>query len=45
MPFDAAMLTASVYEMKNELIGARVEKITVPSKEEVIFSFHNVKDG
>ncbi|MBR2453978.1 MAG: NFACT family protein [Clostridia bacterium] len=45
MPFDAAMLTASVYEMKNELIGARVEKITVPSREEVIFSFHNVKDG
>lgn len=45
MPFDAAMLSASVYEMKNELIGARVEKITVPSREEVIISFHNVKDG
>jgi predicted ribosome quality control (RQC) complex YloA/Tae2 family protein len=45
MPFDAAMLSASVYEMKNELIGARVEKITVPSREEVIISFHNVRDG
>lgn len=45
MPFDAAMLAASVAEMKKYLIGARVEKISVPEKEEVIISFHTFIDG
>ncbi len=45
MPFDAAMLAASAAEMKKYLIGARVEKISVPEKEEVIISFHTFIDG
>lgn len=45
MPFDAAMLAASVSEMSKYLIGARVEKISVPEKEEVIISFHTFIDG
>ena len=45
MPFDAAMLAASVAEMKRYLIGARVEKISVPEKEEVIISLHTFVDG
>ena len=45
MPFDAAMLAASVKEMRKYLIGARVEKISVPEKEEVLISFHTFVDG
>ena len=45
MPFDAAMLAASVAEMKKYLIGARVEKISVPEKEEVLISLHTFVNG
>lgn len=45
MPFDAAMLAASISEMRIYLIGARVEKISVPEKEEVIIHFHTYVDG
>lgn len=40
MPFDAAMLRASIFEMRQFLMGARVEKVTVPEKEEVVLSLH-----
>jgi len=45
VPFDAPMLSASISEMKRELINGRVEKITVPEKEAVIISFHTYIDG
>ncbi|MGN1473694.1 MAG: NFACT family protein [Eubacteriales bacterium] len=40
MPFDAVMLRASICELRDVLLGARVEKVTVPEKEEVLLSFH-----
>lgn len=37
MPFDAGMTAAAVYELNNKIIGARIEKIYQPEKDEVIF--------
>ncbi|MBQ4297352.1 MAG: NFACT family protein, partial [Clostridia bacterium] len=45
MPFDAAMLKASLAECREALAGGRVEKISVPEKELVVFSFHTVREG
>lgn len=45
MPFDAAMLKASLAECREVLIGGRVEKISVPEKELVLLSFHNQQEG
>lgn len=38
MAFDAGMLAACVYELKNRIIGAKVEKIYQPGREEVVFN-------
>ena len=46
MPFDAGMFAATVYEIEKNAIGARIEKIHQPEKEEIVFVFHDVKiDG
>lgn len=45
MPFDAAMLRASLAECREALSGGRVEKISVPEKELVVLSFHTVREG
>ena len=45
MPFDAPMLTASINEISSLLLCGRVEKISVPEKEEVIISFHTFING
>ncbi|MBR6514323.1 MAG: NFACT family protein [Clostridia bacterium] len=38
MAFDAGMLSACVYELKNQIIGARVDKIYQPGREELVFN-------
>ena len=40
------MFAATVYEIEKNAIGARIEKIHQPEKEEIVFVFHDVKiDG
>ena len=43
MPFDAGMFAATVSEIKKYAIGAKIEKIHQPEKEEIAFVFHDVK--
>lgn len=38
MAYDAGMLSASVYEINKRLIGARVDKINQPCRDEAVFS-------
>ena len=46
MPFDAGMFAAMVCEIKKYAIGARIEKVHQPEKEEIVLVFHDVKiDG
>ena len=46
MPFDAGMFAATAHEIKKYAIGARIEKIHQPEKEEIVFIFHDVRvDG
>ena len=40
MPFDAFTLSHLVKELKNTLVGGKINKINQPSKEEVIFSVY-----
>lgn len=44
MAFDGLILKATIAELKNSLIGARVNKILQPSKFEVIFNLYNQKN-
>lgn len=44
MSFDAFMLGAVASELKNRLCGARVEKVLMPSKDELFFQLHNGKE-
>ena len=46
MPFDAGMFAATAQEIEKYAIGARIEKIHQPEKEEIVFIFHDVRiDG
>ncbi len=46
MPFDAGMFAATAHEIEKFAIGARIEKIYQPEKEEIVFAFHDVRvDG
>ncbi len=38
MAFDAGMLAACVFELKNKIIGAKVDKIYQPGREELVFN-------
>ena len=38
MAFDAGMLSACVYELKNKIIGAKIDKIYQPGREELVFN-------
>ncbi len=38
MAFDAGMLSACVYELKNRIIGAKIDKIYQPGREELVFN-------
>ncbi len=38
MAFDAGMLSACVYELKNQIIGAKIDKIYQPGREELVFN-------
>ncbi len=38
MAFDAGMVRALAYELNNRLVGARVDKIQQPEKEEIVFT-------
>ncbi len=40
MAFDAGMVCAIVHELQKEIIGARVEKVTQPEKDELVFLLH-----
>ena len=46
MPFDAGMFAATVYEIEKYAVGAKIEKIHQPEKEEIVFIFHDQRiDG
>lgn len=38
MAFDAGMLSACVWELKNRIIGAKIDKIYQPGREELVFN-------
>lgn len=38
MAFDAGMLAACVYELKQNIVGAKVDKIYQPAREELVFN-------
>lgn len=40
MAFDACMMSAVVWELRHTLLGARVEKVKQPKKEEIILTLH-----
>ncbi len=40
MAFDAGMVSAIVYELNERIKGARVEKVTQPEKDEIVFLLH-----
>ncbi len=40
MAFDAAMVSAIVHELNQRIIGARVEKVTQPEKDEIVLLLH-----
>ena len=40
MAFDAGMVSAIVHELNLRIIGARVEKVTQPEKDELVFLLH-----
>ncbi len=40
MAFDAGMVSAIVYELNSRIVGARVEKVTQPEKDEIVFLLH-----
>ncbi len=43
MPFDAGMFRATVKEINKYAIGARIDKIHQPEKEEIVFIFHDTR--
>ena len=43
MPFDAGMFAATVNEIQKYALGAKIEKIHQPEKEEIVFIFHDVR--
>lgn len=46
MPFDAGMFAATVHEINKWAIGAKIEKIHQPEKEEIVLVFHDIRiDG
>ncbi|MBQ8551224.1 MAG: NFACT family protein [Clostridia bacterium] len=40
MAFDAGMVSAIVYELNTRIIGARVEKVTQPERDELVLLLH-----
>ncbi len=40
MAFDAGMVSAIVYELNSRIIGARVEKVTQPERDELVLLLH-----
>ena len=40
MPFDAVFLSAVTAELRNSLVGARVDKIQMPARDLVVLQFH-----
>lgn len=40
MAFDAGMVSAVVHELNTRIIGARVEKVTQPEKDEIVLLLH-----
>ncbi len=43
MPFDAGMFAATANDINKYAIGAKIEKIHQPEKEEIVLLFHDVK--
>ena len=39
MPFDAFFLSAAVAELRPQLLGARIDKIQMPVRDQVVFQF------
>lgn len=40
MAFDAGMVSAIVHELNEKIIGARVEKVNQPEKDEIVLLLH-----
>ena len=45
MAYDGIAVSNIVYELKEKLIGGRIDKIYQPRNDEIIFSVRSVKDG
>ena len=45
MAFDAGMLSCVIHEIKNESLGARVEKVYEPEKDEIILQIRSKNGG
>ena len=45
MAFDAGMLSCVIHEIKNESLGARVEKVYEPEKDEIILQIRSKSGG
>lgn len=45
MPFDGIIINALVSELKDKLIGGRIDKVHQPEKDELIFHIRNVKSN
>ncbi len=45
MAFDAGMVSAIVHELNNRIIGARVEKVTQPERDELVLLLHHGREN
>ena len=45
MPLDAILLTALRRELENSLLGAKIDRISMPEKDVLILSVHSREQG
>lgn len=45
MPFDGAFLSSVLNELKNTVLGARIEKVLQPDRNEIILQLHTAASG
>lgn len=44
MAFDAGMVSAIVNELENKTLGARVERVNQPEKDEIVLLLHAARE-
>ena len=45
MAFDAGMVSAIVNELENKTLGARVERVNQPEKDEIVLLLHAARES